>query len=313
MSKLETSKTLADIIADTKVEVAADSVREPLSELKRRLSSAPKINSFYAALKRPGPGLIAEIKECSPSKGPMMPENVRRAPEVYRSSKYVRAISVLTNRTHFGHNMTLANLYDVKRRTGKPILRKDFIIDEYQIYQARVYGADAILLMANILKHQQLRRFYQVATTLGMDVLFETHGPGELRKIPETAKIYGINSRNFCSNKYSFASSRLLGCLRFLRLGKADLTTDLNRFSYCDRLPEKAVKVAESGVAPEHCCKVFQDGFNAILVGTALLWGPDPIDRVLGRFEHEIEKFVIQSQNRIEDVAISPSAQPVHA
>lgn len=313
MSKLQTSQTLADILADTRNEIAQDRKREPLNELKRKLSSAPRINSFYAALSRPGYGLVAEIKECSPSKGPMLAENVQRAAEVYGNSKHVRAISVLTNRTHFGENMTMANLLDVKRRTGKPVLRKDFILDEYQIYQARAYGADAILLMANVLKQQQLRRFHQVAVQLGMDVLFETHEAGELRKIPDGALIYGINSRNFCSEKYSFVRSRLLGCLKFLKLGRTDLTTDLNRFSYCDRLPANAVKVAESGVGPENCAKVFREGFNAILVGTALLWGPEPIDRVLSQFEQEIDRLGTVANDAVEASGISIHPEPAHA
>lgn len=309
MSKLQTSKTLADILADTRAEVSQDRLREPLSELKSKLSTAPRVNSFFSALNRLGHGLVAEIKECSPSKGPMLKDNVLRAAEVYRKSKCVRAISVLTNRTHFGRGMTLENLLQVKKSTGKPILRKDFIIDEYQIYQARAYGADAILLMANILKQQQLRRFYQTAKMLGMDVLFETHEVGELRKIPEGATIYGINSRNFCSEKYSFARSRLLGCLKFLGIGKTDLTTDLNRFSYCDRLPSNAVKIAESGVGPENCASVFNEGFNAILVGTALLFGPEPIDRVLTRFEREIERLDASASRPITDLHL----EPVHA
>ena len=311
MSKVQTSKTLAEILDDTRAEISQDRAREPLSELKRRLSSAPKVNSFYGALNQPGYGLIGEIKECSPSKGPMLAENVALAAEVYRNSKHIRAISVLTNRTHFGENMTLPHLLEVKKKTGKPILRKDFIFDEYQVYQARAYGADAILLMANILKHQQLRRLHQVATQLGLDVLFETHEPSELRKIPDSAKIYGINSRNFCSEKY--LHSRWLGCLKFLGLGKTDLTTDFDRFAYCSQLPVDAIRVAESGVSPENCASLFKSGFNAILVGTALLWGPERIDRVVERFEREIDQLGREYKHDRAGMFSSPHPEPIHA
>jgi len=283
MSPAKTSQTLSGILDDTRKEIAQDKKVEPLDELQRRISTAPKVLSFLSALRAPGYGLIAEIKECSPSKGAMAVENIRRAAEAYKNSPCVRAISVLTNRAHFGRGMTLEHLRGVKQLAGKPVLRKEFIVDEYQVYQARAYGADAILLMANILETADLKKFHDLSKSLGMDVLFETHEPEELKKIPEGAAIYGINSRNFCSEKQTFDQSRQ-------ERGRQDLTTDLNRFGYCDQLPAGSVKIAESGVGPETCRQVFDSGFSIILVGTALLIGPEPIEDVLGRFEIELAR-----------------------
>jgi len=306
MSKVVKSKTLLDILNDTASEIAAYKKSESVAELKCRIKDAPSVESFYSSLAKAGVGLIAEIKECSPSKGAMNPENVKAAAEVYKNSPLVRAISVLTSRTNFGTSMTLEHLLDVKVKTGKPVLRKDFIIDDYQVYQARAYGADAILLMANILKQQELKRLYNLATDLGMDVLFETHVPSEIKKIPQSAKIYGINSRMFCSDR-QFMFSRWMNCFSFLRVQK-DLTTDLSRFNYCDQLPATAIRIAESGVAPAQCVEVLEMGFNAILVGTSLLLSKEPIANSLKKFEHELNRFQGYS-----DCVPFGNLQPAHA
>jgi len=310
MSNLRISKTLADILDDTQSEIAEDRSREPLERVKRRLATAPPILSFAAALRKPGVGIIAEIKEQSPSKGPMVEANVQQAPLAYKNSKHVRAISVLTSRTNFGKGMTLERMQQIKQFIQKPVLRKDFIIDEYQIFQARAYGADAILLMANILKQQQLKKFYALATDLGLDVLFETHEPREVAKVPESAKIYGINSRNFCSDEATFKRSRMRRFIeRFLKLQFSDLTIDTGRFSYCDRLPVHAIKVAESGVTPDNCAKVFESGFNSILVGTALLFGPNSVEASLADFERQMDALRLPCERAVPAVGLAP----VHA
>lgn len=290
MNESKHSGTLARILEDTRGEIAADKRAEPLEQLKSRIADAPKVVSFLEALRRPGCGMIAEIKECSPSKGAMKPENVRGAAAAYRNSKCVRAISVLTNRSHFGAGMTMEHLRGVKEKTGKPVLRKEFIIDAYQVYQARAYGADAILLMANILDSASMKEFHELAKSLGMEALFETHEPGELAKIPNGASIIGINSRNFCSGKETYDKSRELSRSKSSAEARRDLTTDFARFNYCDQLPAGVVRVAESGVAPENCRQVFDTGFSIILVGTSLLLGPEPVENALARFDLEIDK-----------------------
>jgi indole-3-glycerol phosphate synthase len=258
-------------------------VERPLSELRARIKDAPNLISFADAISG-GLCLIGEIKQASPSMGAMKKENVERAAEVYRASPAVKAISVLTH-PDFGPEMNLQRLQKVKIETQKPVLRKDFITDEYEIYEARASGADAILLMANLLGKRQLARLHEVACELKMDVLFETHTADEIAKAPEGTRIYGINCRSFDSKANTFAVSRLLG--RWFG-SRRDLTIDYSRFEYIRELPGRSLKVAESGINPDRVAEVRQAGFNAILAGTSFLIGPAPIEEVLGQFERAI-------------------------
>src|SRR5262245_7391203 len=122
--------------------------RHALDELKKRIADAPPPLAFASAISGSF-GMIAEIKECSPSMGSMLDSNVTKAPEAYKNSPAVKAISILTNTRYFGAGMTMERLRLTKLAVNKPVLRKEFVIDPYQIYEARAYGADAILLMAN--------------------------------------------------------------------------------------------------------------------------------------------------------------------
>ena len=167
-------KTILDeILGDVRAAVDTARRANPVQELRARLADAPPPRDFEAALRRPGFGLIAEIKRRSPSVGPMREENVRDAAPTYVRSSAVRAVSVLTNRTHFG--MGIDDLAKIRANVAQPVLRKDFFIDEYQILEARAHGADAILLMANVLDAAQLRDFHSLASELGMEALFEIH------------------------------------------------------------------------------------------------------------------------------------------
>jgi indole-3-glycerol phosphate synthase len=212
----------------------------------------------------------------------MRPENVTDAPRAYKESAAVKAISVLTSWNHFGEGMRVERMRAIKEETSKPVLRKDFIIEEYQVYQARAYGADAILLMANILEAEEMRRLSDLASELGMDVLFETHEAVELKALPEKARIIGINSRNFQGGASNFTIARLLR--RWLGSGR-DRSVDLSRFNYAKELPERVIKVAESGVSAGNCAEVFALGFQAILVGTSLLMDSRGVTAALHDFE----------------------------
>jgi indole-3-glycerol phosphate synthase len=257
-----------------------------IDELKKRIADAPSVLSFASALSGSF-GMIAEIKESSPSMGSMLEANVSKAPQVYEKSPAVKAISILTNTRYFGAGMTMQRLRQTKLAINKPVLRKEFVIDPYQIYEARAYGADAVLLMANVLTKDALQEFHDLAGELGMDVLFEIHVKEEIEKIPANAKIYGINSRSFKSSGKRFAASRML---QKLTGGRGhDLTTDLTTFNLIKELPAAAIKIAESGIDPSRCAAIHDLGFNAILVGTSLLIGPDPIESVLGKFEQAIQ------------------------
>ncbi len=243
-------------------------------------ADAPPVRSFAEALRR-GFGLIAEIKECSPSQGAMRRENVAAAPAAYEASPLVRCISVLTNASHFG--MSIERLRVVKYLGTKPVLRKDFIFHEYQVHEARAFGADAVLLMANLLTAEELTRLFELARGLGMEVLFECHDREQIESLPAGAVLYGINSRSFGVAGADYAAARADRA----RGGRQDLTTDLERFEALGKhLPPHALRVAESGVRPENAARIRDRlGYHAILVGTSLLTAPEGVRAELAKFE----------------------------
>jgi indole-3-glycerol phosphate synthase len=284
-----TGSILDKIISDVRTELAEAQRQRPLAELQRMLADASPVRPFAEAL-RNGFGLIAEIKECSPSHGSMRRQNIDEAPLAYQQNSLVRAISVLTNSTHFG--MSMERLRQVKLATTKPVLRKDFIFDDYQVYEARAFGADAILLMANLLDAAEMRRLYQLARELGMNALFECHIQEEIAEIPENAEIYGINSRTFAARENMlgvgrYGISKLLGQLG----AKRDLTIDQARFDLGQYLPAKAIKVAESGVTPQTVKRLRDElGYHAALVGTSLLTSTQGIAKELDLFSGALSK-----------------------
>jgi indole-3-glycerol phosphate synthase len=238
----------------------------PLSELKAVIRDIEKPRDFAGAVKRGVEDirLIAEIKKASPSRG-----LIRRdfdhigIADIYENRK-VAAISVLTEEDFFQGN--LAYLGDVKRRTTCPVLRKDFIFDEYQIYEARASRADAFLLIAAILDTGQAAEYLALAQELGMAVLFEVHNYEELEKaLTVNASIIGINNRNLKTLSIDLANS--------LTLKK--------------EIPEGRIVVSESGIRTrEDVLKVASAGIDAILVGTCLMESHDigaGIDRLRGR------------------------------
>ena len=284
MKDSQLSATLRRILQDTRAEIEADKSQQSLKRLKQIIPHAPPLRSFHGALKE-GRALIAEVKEESPSQGRMRPDNVAHCVDAYRDSKLVKALSVLTSRTHFGKNMTVDWMKSIKERVGKPVLRKDFIIEPYQIFQARAYGADAILLMANILTSEEMASLSEIAFELGLDVLFETHCPEEVKQLPPSAKIIGINCRSFKGGSTNFKLAR------FMRqwLGtKNDQSVSRSRFDYIGELPPNTIKIAESGVSAETCEEVFAKGFHSILVGTSLLMDKRGVQAALEDFESRL-------------------------
>ena len=187
------------ILPDVRRELDAAREVMPLDELKGRAADAPAPRDFAGVLTAHGFGLIAEIKRRSPSMGDMRAENVAAAAAAYEAEPLVRAVSVLTNTTHFG--MDMDDLRRISATSTKPVLRKDFILDPYQVYAARAAGADAVLLMANVLSAGQMRELHEVVLELGMEALFEVHEAAEIEALPGTARIVGINSRKFKSHR----------------------------------------------------------------------------------------------------------------
>jgi indole-3-glycerol phosphate synthase len=274
-----TQTILDEILVDVRKELAAAQVARPLAELRRMIADAPPVRSMSAAL-RSGFGLIAEIKERSPSQGLMRKQNVAAAPAAYEASRIVRAISVLTNASHFG--MSMETLRAVRAATTKPVLRKDFIFHAYQVLEARAFGADAILLMANLLDADEMKELYAVCCELGMEALFECHDREQIAQVPLGAVIYGINSRTFAVGSGQYAAARAARESG----ARLDSTTDLSRFDIGQHLPPHAVKVAESGIHPHTIAAVRdQQGYHAALVGTSLLMAEQGIAAELAAFE----------------------------
>lgn len=250
------------ILPDVRRELEEAQAVVPLDEMRRLAAQARPPRDFAGALTARGFGLIAEIKQRSPSMGDMRAENVVTAADAYEASPVVHAVSVLTNETHFG--MGMADLTEVAAASSKPVLRKDFILDPYQIYAARAAGADAVLLMANVLSAGQLAEFHALVLELGMEALFEVHEEQEIDALPATARVVGINSRKFKSRD---------GFIPAGRSAEEDFTLDFAAFELAESLPAGCVRVAESGVTPQTVAPLARH-FDAALVGTSLLRDP---------------------------------------
>jgi indole-3-glycerol phosphate synthase len=263
---------LDDILRDVRTELETSRARRPVAEIRRMIPDAVPPRAFDAALSG-GFRLIAEVKERSPSVGPMREANVADALPAYEESSAVAAVSVLTNALHFG--MSIERLAEAKARLTKPVLRKDFFVDEYQIREARAFGADAILLMANVLDQARLQGFYDLARELGMEALFEVHTAEELELLPRDAKIVGINSRKFKTTS---------GFVGKAGSSEKDFSLDYSAFELAEKLPPGAIKVAESGISPANLGTV-RERFHAVLVGTSLLRDPRGLRACLGEFE----------------------------
>lgn len=227
----------------------------PLEDLRAMASVTPPPADFYAALKAPGVSLIAECKKASPSKGLMVPDY----DAVALAKMYVRAgakaISVLTDGRHFQGSLT--HLRDVKEAVGNKVavLRKDFIFDPYQVYESRVAGADALLLIAAVLSDADLTALLALTHKLGMNALVEVHTEAELvRVLPLKPRIVGVNNRNLQTFEVDFENSA-----RLRRL-----------------IPPAVVTVGESGLKTAADVQTMREiGMDAILVGETLVKSKD--------------------------------------
>ena len=230
----------------------------PISQLKEQLANAPKLRNAYAALSKEGIRLIAEIKRSSPSKGDLSAiENPVSLARDYQSGG-ADLISVLTEERRFKGN--IADLIAVRSAVDIPVLRKDFIVTEFQVYESRVLGADLMLLIVAGLSKSQLVDFYQLATELGMDVLVEVHDLAEAEiAVDIGSKIIGVNCRN----------------LKTLEVN------DKNFELILPQLPASVLKVAESGISTrEQVLSVQELGAKAVLVGETLVKTGNPVHTI---------------------------------
>jgi len=267
---------LDEILADVRTELDATRAGRPPAEIRRMAGDAPPVRPLPDALAK-GFRLIAEVKERSPSVGPMRGENLKEALPAYEESPVVAAVSILTNHLHFG--MSVERLAAARRALSKPVLRKDFLIEEYQIREARAFGADAILLMANVLDAARLRGFHNLARELGMEALFEVHTAEEIAQLPPDARIVGINSRKFKSDAGFVGKSGA---------SEKDFSLDYSVFELAGKLPAGALKVAESGLTPQNIAQTGKH-FDAALVGTSLLRDPRGLRACLREFEEALD------------------------
>jgi indole-3-glycerol phosphate synthase len=246
---------LERIVAVKREELARDRQREPLSRLQTRLAEAPPLRDFRAALESSGPvAIIAEVKKASPSAGVLRadfdPVGIARTYERHGAA----CISVLTDESFF--QGSLAYLSAIRGAVAPPLLRKDFILDPYQILQARVAGADAVLLIAEILDDASLRLLLSEAEALGMQALVELHAAENLPRVLDSgARLIGVNNRNLKTFE-----TRLEHTLELAR-----------------RIPADVCLVSESGIRSRaDVLRLQAAGVKAILVGESLMRASDP-------------------------------------
>ena len=252
------SDILRRILATKRAEVAAARVATPLEEIERKARAAPLPRDFAGALRAKVsagvPAVIAEIKRASPSKG-LLRENFDPA-AIARSYAAAGAacLSVLTDREYF--QGAPEHLAAARAACALPVLRKDFIVEPYQVYEARVLGADCILLIAAALAPGDMRGLEQLAQGLGMAVLVEVHDAAEMdAALTLRTPLLGINNRDL----RSFAT-------------RLETTLDL-----MTRVPADKLVITESGIlAPADVAHMTAAGVGAFLVGEAFMRSPDP-------------------------------------
>jgi indole-3-glycerol phosphate synthase len=227
--------------------------RTPQAELETQLPERGKDRPFDEALVRPGLSLIAEFKRRSPSAGEISGATVAAQVGSYERGG-AAALSVLTDETHFGGS--LEDLRAARAACDLPILRKDFIVDPYQLYEAAVNGADAVLLIVRALEDGPLRELYEVTRGLDLDCLVEVHDAAELeRALAVDVDVIGVNNRN-------------------LDEGSVDVATT---YELMPDVPAGKTVVAESGISSrEELEELERVGVDAVLIGEALMRAADP-------------------------------------
>jgi indole-3-glycerol phosphate synthase len=256
---------LDKIVATKRAEIAAAKAARPEATLRELAAAAPPVRDFFTPLAAPGPiRLIAEIKKASPSRGVIradfQPVEIGRTYQRHGAT----CISVLTDHAYF--QGSLDHLRDVRAAVRLPVLRKDFILDSYQLHEARAAGADAVLLIAECLDDCNLRKLHNEAVALGMSPLVELYDPANLQRVFDAgATLIGVNNRD-------------------LRTFETDLEHTLR---LRERVPDQCVLVSESGIRTRSDVeRLAQAGVDAILVGETLMASPDigaAVDALLAR------------------------------
>lgn len=256
---------LARIVAHKRDEIDAAKARVPSHELQAMLSDAPPVRDFLGSLRAsPGIAAIAEVKKASPSAGLIRPDFDAVALARLYANHGAACISVLTDERYF--QGSLDHLRAVRQHVDRPVLRKDFLLDTYQVLEARVAGADCVLLIAECLDECRLRELYFYAAELGLATLIELYDPVHLERVlalePE---LVGVNNRDLKTMTIDLAHS--------IRLR--------------ERVPESVTFVSESGIKTRDDVQRLETArVNAILVGETLMRAPHPGEKLrelLGR------------------------------
>lgn len=250
---------LDKIIAHKKKEVAKRKISFPLERIKEKMNSevegswSQKEKSFKEAVSSSKISLIAEVKKASPSKGVLKKDfDPVETAKIYEKAG-AEAVSVLTDSRFF--KGSLKDLREVTNNIKIPVIRKDFIVDPYQLYESKYMGADAVLIITGILSEKELTRFIFLAEMLGLEVLAETHNVEEIVKALQCGShIIGINNRN-------------------LKTFETDISITLNLAPY---LPRDSLLVSESGILTgEHVRRLEEAGVDAVLIGESLMTSSD--------------------------------------
>lgn len=245
---------LDKIVIDKRREVDLKKSIVPISQLETyALFNRPTV-SLVNALRKSSTGIIAEHKRRSPSKSVINQANsVDQVAQGYENAGVV-GMSVLTDGKYFGGS--LDDLLLARASVGLPLLRKEFIIDEYQILEAKAYGADVILLIAAILSREEIKTYSELAQSLSLNVLLEVHNEAELHKsIMPSLDLLGVNNRNLKTFEVSLDTSKTLSAL----------------------IPDEFVKVSESGISSVDAIKELQPyGYRGFLIGENFMKTDDP-------------------------------------
>lgn len=245
---------LDDILVGVREDLAVRQAAVSLDQLKALAADRPTVRDAVAALRQPGVAVIAEVKRASPSKGALAPiVDPAGLAEDYAAGG-AAVISVLTEQRRFGG--TLADLDAVRARVDVPLLRKDFVVSSYQVWEARAHGADVVLLIVAALEQNALVSLVERTESIGMTALVEVHDEPELqRALDAGAKVVGVNARD----------------LRTLEIDR-ELFGRL-----APQIPDGIVKVAESGVRGTHDLLAYAaHGADAVLVGEGVVAGGNP-------------------------------------
>ncbi len=243
------------IVADVREDLAFRMAAR-VTTVEADVAARPPARDFHAALGNAGVSLIAEVKRASPSRGPIRPDVDPVDVALTYAASGADAISILTEGRHFGGSLDhLTGISSVLGTDGPPVLQKDFIVDPYQVYEARAHGADCVLLIAALLSQRWLVHMLHLSRELGMASLVEVHDEVETdRAVASGARIVGINNRNLHTLEVDLAT--------FERLRP--------------RIPDGHLVVGESGVrAREDIERLSRIGVDAVLVGEAIMSAPD--------------------------------------